>query len=245
MRYSCARVVILLSLVIASPALAVNVALGPGTTVASAGADSDNATPVPQDFAYPTSIPESGTVSASEGTNTSATEFDLSNSALVIRFDHSRDAANDARSFGSAAIYFTVSEDIDYLLSGTYSASDTFGRLTQFKASLFDETLGTVNYDAFYDSRYTPNESFTLGQYGGDTVYNEYGALSGTLVAGHQYRFLVDAGIRGLREETPSRADATGLTSLIFVPEPSTGLLVIAGLLGFAIRGENRTKEFV
>jgi hypothetical protein len=44
--------------------------------------------------------------------------------------------------------------------------------------------------------------------------------------------FRLAVGITAFPSAVPDTANATGFVKLVFVPEPGTGLLVLAGLLG-------------
>ena len=51
-------------------------------------------------------------------------------------------------------------------------------------------------------------------------------------MAGHQYQLVVNAGIATGALAGSNAATASGTVTLNFVPEPASGLLVIAGLHG-------------
>jgi len=61
------------------------------------------------------------------------------------------------------------------------------------------------------------------------------GSLTGTLVAGTVYRLSYDALIQST-DAGDSSATASGAIQLSFVPESSTALLVLTGLLGLTAR---------
>jgi hypothetical protein len=83
-------------------------------------------------------------------------------------------------------------------------------------------------------SHATPNESFTFGFF----INVDIGSLTGTLIAGHDYRFFHDFGIVSSPTAPVSGATASGFTSLHLsvIPEPSTALLLGLGLFGLGAR---------
>jgi hypothetical protein len=222
---------LLLSLGIASSASALNITLGSASYV-FAYAD-DLAGPYGSNSYAPTHLPDAGTVTASDGANTTNTSYDLANSGLSIGIDQ---MINDAPApmTSEVRIFFTPDSDVDYAISGIYSAVDPVGRYIALDALLTDHLTSTALYYFSNVSLGTTNESFTLGVPSGNFLAVETGALTGTLLAGHVYSLYVYAELNPFGNSSTSAARGTGYVSLSFVPEPSTGLLVIAGLLGLA-----------
>jgi hypothetical protein len=99
---------------------------------------------------------------------------------------------------------------------------------------LIDLTQSTWIFYSLQESQATPGESFVLGQSGGDTMNELMGSSSGTLVSGHQYELTVNPFIETGTTSAPSTAHGTGYVTVTFVPEPSVGLLLLAGSVALA-----------
>ena len=223
----------LLSLTIGSPALATITLNGGGFVNSLAGDLLENDT-LTDNIYQPTTLPDSGSLVATAGANESTTSYDLSGSGFLIDLEHTRDTAAFVTARSTVAISFTTSIDVDYVISGAYSTNAADGRLIQFTVSLEDVTASAMLFSENHSSLATPGEAFTLGQPGGDDDYNTQGSLTGTLLAGREYRFVASAGITNEPSAATSSADASGFVNLLFVPEPGSAALVSLGLLGLA-----------
>lgn len=148
--------------------------------------------------------------------STSATTYNFEVSGDQATFDflfnHTRAAVNFASAESTGEIVFTTTNTLQYNLSGAYAMLGN--EWLEMEVELFDVTANSVLFFNRQFSDATANESFTLGQLGGDDTNNLAGSLSGTLPAGHQiklrYEFLLfrffSAG---------STATATGSMSLV------------------------------
>jgi len=136
-----------------------------------------------------------------------------------------------------------VDEDIVYVAAGSYSAVDPDGQGIELDVGLYDLTLSSYLFDSTQGSLSTPNESFTLGETGGDDSNTSIGSLTGMLIAGHDYAYFYSALIAQLSPLPFSDATASGSVSLSFtpIPEPGPGLLLALGLVGIAVIRRRRT----
>ena len=204
----------------------------------SAGASSTNG-PGQVLLYQPTSIPESGTVTATDGLAMSETGFSLSDDGFTITFDHQRTSNFLSYASGQASVFFRSDRDTPYMLSGAYSSNDPEGRLTRLETLLTSPT-GTDLFSNGQQSHSTPNESFVIGESGGDTRNSLTGSATGTLLAGRLYDFVAFAALEMFPIPGTAPAAGSGSITLSFVPEPSTGLLLSAGLLTLGIARRKR-----
>ena len=161
----------------------------------------------------------------------------LRTQASFVSFDHARspDFFSQATSFGT--IFFSSDENIGYDASGFYDAVDSEGRTLRLLAKLTNVTTSGLVFNMDQQSNATANESFTLGDSGGDLVNTTVGSLSGVLLAGQNYRFDFTALLQASPTASTSSATAAGSLTLNFtanpppIPEPGTALLTGLGLV--------------
>jgi len=144
---------------------------------------------------------------------------------------------------GTGEIFFTPTVDLSYTLGGNYSmiGSHDIRFLVVLK-----EAPGSGLFSNEQWSFQTPDESFALGERGGD-IYNSLdGRLTGVLEVGKQYELRYEAYLWLETGDLVQRATAEGVVTLSFSPtappppppiaEPLTmaGVaLSIAGLGGY------------
>lgn len=192
---------------------------------------------------YPTSLPYIQT-HAALGNTTSTASYALDATAFEVSFEYTTRSlwGHGALATSWGTLFFTVDQDVQYILSGVYSAMDPGGFEVGQSAWLFDETTGSDLFLGGQYSHLTPNESLTLGLQEGDNANLLRGSLMGTLTAGHVYRFDYQSRLRRLTDE-PADASAIGYVKLTFVPEPTTGALLVLGLTGLALYGRLRVRS--
>jgi hypothetical protein len=181
-----------------------------------------------------------GPATAVDGSSSSSTTYDFTNSELLIEFTHARTGANSggyAYSDDSVpgALGFRVDSPITALISGAYTVSDTgSGDRVFFELVLSGESQATLHQTKL-ESRVSANESFVVGQNGGDLTDIVLGSTTQLLVPGITYTLNWIALIQDLRSDAgDTGATANGFFSIQFVPEPSTALLFALGLAGLA-----------
>ncbi len=247
------RVAVALGLVLlAWPASALTLTLDPGFRRSSGVVGVTDAGLTQTDYLEDGALADGVQQSIASGANVATSHYAISNAELAIDFEHARDADSAAgdyayQAFSRGSLYFGVDVDVGYRLEGEYTAVDPVGRLTRLRVSLVDETLrpdprhplpGAFPFRSHQESRSTPHESFQLGLLEGDSGNGPVGdvgdnSATGTLVAGHVYGLYWDTEISA-HEPTSAPATASGFVRLQIVPEPSTGLLVGAGLVVLA-----------
>jgi hypothetical protein len=186
-------------------------------------------------------VPSDGSGTAQAGSATSITRAAFLQSGLDVGFSHSHSALDGGIAGTSANLFFLVTEDTPYRLSGTYdlagaSLSALDVHFTAISAADYEQRTGvetTVYYD--YEEIFDfPPETYT-------STFPEHGRFGGEatgLLSGGQYyhlNFAASSFSRG-----GGTASGEGQFSLSFgtVPEPSAGLVCAAIL---AACGMSRT----
>ena len=208
---------------------------------------------------YSTSINHATTLSASVGNATATTDITWTgdDNGTAFRFDTAHSINNSNSSGGDSAksraigVSFTANETINYGISGFYTASGGEAHRTYQDVFLQDLTTGEYLFYNHAYSDYVADESFTLGDgIGGDSGHEEYGSLTGSLIAGHSYelsfqQFIQDPFINGIA------GSAVGQICLITgngdgncgvtAPEPMSLSLLGLGLLGISLRRKEKS----
>ena len=138
----------------------------------------------PSRIANLTALPALGSLSAvSTLGERSNVRYDLDTDGFVFDFDHVRPAAGSGVGGESARLLvfvdFEVNTQMQYFMSGAYSAVDPTGGELQLYAFLVDQTNNVMRYRSRQRSTSTPNESFVLGGLGGDSNNLLEGSSSG------------------------------------------------------------------
>ena len=191
----------------------------------------------------PASLPLDTVRSATDGIAANATHYAFDHGGFLIDVEHVRAKVGNANtqsiSIHPSPIKFSVDVDSPYALSVFYNLSGP-DRIV-FYAQLTDATAGNAvlfrNQQVSYS---TPNESFTLGEVAGDTTYpiEQFlsGSLTGNLLAGHHYKLEYNFTIG--HWGSINAANANGQLRLQIgeiVPEPSSLLLMLAGVAGLLL----------
>ncbi len=236
-------------LLAASAASAFNVTLGgSGPSNLRTYAAEHSTSPV-SEISFPEEVPYQYISSSVDGVNSAVADYDLSTAELRVEFDLARGTTEDFSSWSSArgSIFFSVDEDVNFSASGSHVAIDPLGTEILLRVYLFDQTLREFVFDSHQNSQTTPHESFALGLSEGDAYTEQVGPLTGTLIAGNDYRLYYLAGVEAPAFSATS-ATSSGHISLEMTPIPelvadpvpslgSLGLVVVGSLLGvFGLR---------
>lgn len=178
---------------------------------------------------YPIGFPVSGTTpGAVQGGSSAVTTYSLSEEAFHFLSDQAVDGETNSISRCTSSAYFAIHEDLFYEIEGSFVVVDDEPRRVDFRVYLHDITAGPVEtlFDSNQVSLATVDESFTLGLGGGDSANSLQGSLTGTLLADHDYRFIVDTWLT-VPSDPPRASVATGVVdvTLTFVPEPRQATL--------------------
>lgn len=183
---------------------------------------------------YPATLPYSYDSTAVAGGSSVIAKHELSNTSFTISFDHARSSEPLSTASSRGQVFFSVNQNVDYALAGSYAAADPDGTWFELSVILYDITLDKPMLYSQQHSNSTPNESFTLGLMEGDQLNELSGSMAGTLIAGHDYSFFYMADIVVFQTEPSAEATASGFASLTLVPEPSRELLLMTTLLTLA-----------
>lgn len=190
------------------------------------------------------SNPLSTTVETNDGAATNSTTYNFNNSGFRISVDHARPATANSQvdSSWSGPIVFTLDQDEDYSISGTYGQSG-LGRLI-FYMELTDVTGVPVNVFRNQQRSITlDSNTFTLGELEGqESAGGNFleGSLTGTLLAGRTYQLAYQFVLQRWAANSAASADGffelqIGDAPVLGVPEPSTAMLALLGVFGVGL----------
>lgn len=189
----------------------------------------------------PTDLPYVDNATQDSEENSATASYVLLNEGFSVEMDHTRSAAEGSYAESFGYIYFHVDEDISYRAQAFYTVVDPEGRQVYLYSYLKDETLDEDIYYSRQLSESTVNESFALGGSGGDSLNENTGSLSGTLIAGHDYELFYDGFVSALSSPASS-ATASG-TFTLQLPEPKHSLLSLISLMVIAGLAARRRRS--
>jgi hypothetical protein len=161
-------------------------------------------------------------------------------------FSHTR-TANGGYAYSDDGVgsdfFFGVSAPVTVTILGAYAVTDTgSGDRVQLVAELWNNSANTLLHRTLLESRVSANESFVVGQSGGDFSNDVQGATTWLLAPGVQYYVNWLALIQDLRADAgDTGASASGYIEFAFVPEPSGALLLALGLAALGLSGRRRS----
>lgn len=165
------------------------------------------------------------------GDSSSTADYSFDQQGFAIAFEHQRDGSLDSSGGGFGFIYFSVSTDTPYTLSGVYSAEDpgSTGKAVIQDVQLVDVDTSEVLFRNRQDSFGVVDESFVLGETAGNMSNELLGSIEGSLLAGRSYEFTYSHTIYASNSGDP--ATAAGNVRLALIPEPAGSLTCGVGAL--------------
>ena len=228
-------------LLLSGPAGAFSTTLNPGSSDSTTLALADDGN---QDISIsqPDSLPFEGRDTASDPPLSARPGaladgvYKFSNNRFDIFFNDMLQSGDDeSTSLLQGEILFSVDEEVAYDLSGFLQVFDDRdpGDVVLF-VSLTDTTDDDVLFSQVLFSRDTSDQNFQLGVANGDTRNELLGSLTGSIAAGNVYELEYAAQIANGGDFAGGSSSGFGTVELRLIPEPTTALLLVAGLAGLA-----------
>jgi hypothetical protein len=211
--------------------------------------------PTTYDTYSETSLPASHTLNAAQESNYNRLQINYNasgnNATFSQEISQGRDGSLYSYALHDSDMYFTVSANTTYTLSGYYHVDDpgTSSGYVAYYSQLVraDGVLPQSLSYSYQISDNTTDESFVLGGPGGDSVSQVSGSLTGELVAGGEYFWKTYIVFQGNKDEG-NGAIARGNFTLTLgngaapVPEPAALAVWVVGALGMSFVGRRRLQ---
>jgi hypothetical protein len=138
---------------------------------------------------FPTVLPFNSSADAIVGASKSHAEFHLGQDGFGIITSGSRPGYLDSYANIQPVIFFSVSVDTPYSISGTLSVNDpgSSGKFASLTTTLTDVGTSGVLFNSDQESFGVVDQSFVLGGKAGNIANTLSGSPTGLLLAGHQY----------------------------------------------------------
>jgi len=184
---------------------------------------------------FPTSLPFDGSHVATQGGSHSRAAYHLGLDAITISSSGTRAGSLDSRANVQPTIFFSVSVDTSYSISGAFSVDDAglSGKYAELTVTLTDLNTSAVMFHSAQASRGVTDLSFVLGGSAGNRINQLTGSATGLLTAGHQYSLYYGSSIYADNSGDP--ASFVGSFGMQLVPEPSSIALFSMGGLALVI----------
>lgn len=146
---------------------------------------------------FPVSLPFDENQIATQGDSQSQATYHLGQDGVSITASGFRAGSLDSRANVQPVIYFSVSVDTPYKITGSLSVEDpgTTGKGVYLTTTLTDLTTSEILYHSDQGSFGVVDQAFTLGETAGNTINELSGSPTGVLLAGHQYRLFYGTSI--------------------------------------------------
>lgn len=146
---------------------------------------------------FPTTLPFDGNQTVTQRDSQSQATYHLGQDGMTINASGFRAGSLDSRANVQPVIYFSVTVDTPYKITGSLSVEDpgTTGKGVGLTAKLTDLTTSEILYHSDQGSFGVVDQAFTLGETAGNTINELSGSPTGVLLAGHQYRLFYGTSI--------------------------------------------------
>lgn len=191
---------------------------------------------------FPVSLPYDQSHVATIGSSNSQAEYHLSQTALTIDSAGTRAGLLDSRSNVQPSIFFSVSTNTPYSMTGTFNVNDpgNTGKYAGLEVKLSDVDTLAVLFHNNQESFGVVDQAFTLGGTNGNQNNVLVGSLAGTLLGGHRYNLSYSSSIYAAN--SGDLASAAGTFRFSLVPEPNSTALVLIGIALPVMRRTSRRQ---
>lgn len=188
----------------------------------------------------PGTVPFTSSHSAIQGASEAHAAYDFSESGFSITASGARAGSLDSRSTIQGTLYFSLSQDTTYSLSGSIAVQDpaASGKAVGLMLTLTDVDTLAVVYKSLQSSFGAVDQSFTLGGTAGNIENELVGLSAGTLVAGHRYQLSYQANTYASNAGDPASYSASFEVAFGAQAVPESGasiLLLICGVAALLI----------
>lgn len=240
----CSRAIaglLLLLAFTASNAAAFTIMLDPGSNNSVVTSDACFGT-CSNDVDNPIGIPQTSFTSASQGGSSSLINWDLTATGFDFTVSQTAGPQEQESAVSDATIYFSLDEDVDYLVAGTYFHDNASDNSMVLQVQLREASGGPNLFRHVNQSFGSGDVTVDVGTANAGTL-DLTGSLGGTLTAGTEYRLFISYRLEDIIFDfSGSEANGTGSLSLGFtpVPEPSSAALLTVGLMMLTARRRRR-----
>lgn len=196
-----------------------NTVLTSGTTLTVYGGIGTNPpTPPTSSVRNPTALPYSDSQTTAGVDYHSTDVYTFTDNQFLTTFDEARGGPSYSLAETIGQVFFKVTVDTAYSLSGNYSVHDNDVSIPGhvfYNTYLVDITKNSWYFFQSYDeSMHTANATFQLGDSAGDSTNIFYGNLSGTLFANDTYELYHQYFTQASASPNDGGATATGFLKL-------------------------------